>query len=46
MARYTEMQETFLALVIDLEAASNDLQQGGFTFNRLFWAGLFFAIVS
>ena len=38
--------EKFIALVTDLETDSNDPEQADFLHNRLFWAGLFLAMVS
>ena len=43
---YWQSMERFTALVTDLEPVSDDAEQAGYLYNRLFWAGLFLAIVS
>ena len=42
---FWESMERLVALVTDLETVSDDPEQAGFVYNRLFWAGLFLAIV-
>ena len=42
---FWESMERLIALVTDLEIVSDDPEQAGFVYNRLFWAGLLLAIV-